>query len=56
MASQVLLIILFSNLIQCSFNSRFNYVAQPEDGVTNFYEIVEYDIWSVKWGYTYFDG
>ena len=37
--------------------ARFNYVAQPEDGVTNFYPRVgEYDIWSVKWGYTYFDG
>ncbi len=37
--------------------ARFNYVAQPEDGVTNFYPRVgSYDIWSVKWGYTYFDG
>ena len=37
--------------------ARFNYVAQPEDGVTNFYPMVgSYDIWSVKWGYTYFDG
>ncbi len=37
--------------------ARFNYVAQPEDGVTNFYPRVgTYDIWSIKWGYTYFDG
>ena len=36
--------------------ARFNYVAQPGDGVKNFYPMVgEYDIWSVKWGYSYFD-
>ena len=36
--------------------ARFNYVAQPGDGVKNFYPMVgTYDIWSVKWGYTYFD-
>ncbi len=35
--------------------ARFNYVAQPEDGVTNFKpRIGEYDKWSIKWGYTYF--
>ena len=35
--------------------ARFNYVAQPEDSVKNFYPRVgTYDIWSVKWGYTYF--
>ena len=35
--------------------ARFNYVAQPEDGVKNFYPRVgTYDIWSIKWGYTYF--
>ena len=35
--------------------ARFNYVAQPGDGVKNFYPMVgTYDIWSVKWGYTYF--
>ena len=35
--------------------ARFNYVAQPEDGVKNFYpKVGTYDIWSVKWGYTYF--
>ncbi|MEM6335455.1 MAG: zinc-dependent metalloprotease [Bacteroidota bacterium] len=32
--------------------ARFNYVAQPGDGVTNFYpRIGEYDIYSVMWGY-----
>lgn len=35
--------------------ARFNYIAQPGDGVTNFYPRVgEYDAWSVKWGYTWF--
>lgn len=35
--------------------ARFNYIAQPEDGVTNFYpKIGEYDDWAIKWGYTYF--
>lgn len=35
--------------------ARFNYIAQPGDGVTNFYPAVgEYDKWSVKWGYTWF--
>ena len=35
--------------------ARFNYIAQPEDGVTNFYPAIgEYDDWSIKWGYTYF--
>ncbi len=34
--------------------ARFNYVAQPGDGVTHFYpKIGEYDIWSIKWGYTW---
>jgi len=37
--------------------ARFNYIAQPEDSVTNFYPMVgTYDKWAVKWGYTYFDG
>ncbi len=32
--------------------ARFNYVAQPEDGVTNFYpKIGEYDDWVVWYGY-----
>jgi len=35
--------------------ARFNYVAQPGDGVTNFMPRVgEYDIWSIQWGYTWF--
>jgi hypothetical protein len=35
--------------------ARFNYIAQPGDGVTNFYPAVgEYDKWAAKWGYTWF--
>lgn len=35
--------------------ARFNYIAQPEDGVKNFYPAIgEYDKWAVKWGYTWF--
>jgi hypothetical protein len=35
--------------------ARFNYVAQPGDGVRNFMPRVgEYDKWAVKWGYTWF--
>jgi hypothetical protein len=35
--------------------ARFNYVAQPGDGVTNFFPMIgEYDKWSIKWGYTWF--
>ncbi len=35
--------------------ARFNYVAQPGDGVTQLMPRVgEYDIWAIKWGYTYF--
>ncbi len=35
--------------------ARFNYVAQPEDGVKNFFpRIGDYDKWAIKWGYTYF--
>ncbi|NRT11989.1 zinc-dependent metalloprotease [Flavobacterium sp. 14A] len=35
--------------------ARFNYVAQPEDGVTNFFpRIGDYDKWAIKWGYSYF--
>ena len=37
--------------------ARFNYIAQPGDGVTNFFpQIGEYDVWSVKWGYSHFPG
>ncbi len=32
--------------------ARFNYIAQPEDGVTNFYPMIgEYDDWSIWYGY-----
>ncbi|MBC8111264.1 MAG: zinc-dependent metalloprotease [Verrucomicrobia bacterium] len=32
--------------------ARFNYVAQPEDGVTDFFpRIGDYDIWAIEWGY-----
>ncbi len=32
--------------------ARFNYVAQPEDGVTNFFPgIGVYDKWAIEWGY-----
>lgn len=35
--------------------ARFNYIAQPGDGVTQFYpQIGEYDKWATKWGYTWF--
>lgn len=36
--------------------ARFNYVAQPEDGIdkTGIYpRIGEYDKWAIQWGYTY---
>jgi len=36
--------------------ARFNYVAQPEDHVTEmglFPRIGDYDKWAIKWGYTY---
>lgn len=37
--------------------ARFNYIAQPGDGVTKLHpQIGEYDKWSVKWGYTWFPG
>lgn len=35
--------------------ARFNYVAQPEDGVKTFFpRIGDYDKWAIKWGYSYF--
>ena len=37
--------------------ARFNYVAQPGDGVTHFYpQIGEYDKWAIKWGYSWIPG
>ncbi len=35
--------------------ARFNYIAQPDDGVTTFLpKVGVYDKWSVQWGYTWF--
>jgi hypothetical protein len=35
--------------------ARFNYVAQPEDGVTDFFpRIGDYDLWAIEWAYKYF--
>ncbi|MFT4667448.1 MAG: hypothetical protein ACI8YQ_001908 [Polaribacter sp.] len=32
--------------------ARFNHIAQPGDGVTNFYPMIgEYDVWSIIYGY-----
>ncbi len=37
--------------------ARFNYVAQPGDGVVNVFPgIGPYDKWAIKWGYTWFPG
>ncbi len=36
--------------------ARFNYVAQPEDGITErglFPRINDYDKWAIRWGYSY---
>lgn len=36
--------------------ARFNYVAQPGDGVTDYVRRVnDYDRWAIRWGYSYFD-
>jgi hypothetical protein len=33
--------------------ARFNYVAQPEDGITNLFpKIGDYDKWAIQWGYS----
>ncbi len=35
--------------------ARFNYIAQPGDGVEQFHPAIgEYDKWSIKWGYSWF--
>ena len=37
--------------------ARFNYVAQPEDGISQegiFPRINDYDEWAIRWGYTYY--
>jgi len=39
--------------------ARFNYVAQPEDGISEiglFPRIGDYDIWAIEWGYKYVPG
>ena len=36
--------------------ARFNYVAQPEDNISRkglFPRINDYDLWAIKWGYSY---
>jgi hypothetical protein len=36
--------------------ARFNYVAQPEDGVEDLFPRVgDYDKWAIEWGYKYFN-
>ncbi len=36
--------------------ARFNYVAQPEDGVKHLFpRIGDYDKWAIKWGYSNFE-
>jgi hypothetical protein len=35
--------------------ARFNYIAQPGDGVKDFHPAIgDYDKWAIKWGYTWF--
>jgi hypothetical protein len=35
--------------------ARFNYVAQPEDGISNLFpRIGDYDKWAIQWGYSNF--
>ncbi|MFU8813649.1 MAG: zinc-dependent metalloprotease [Balneolaceae bacterium] len=44
----------FGNSASVVGRTRFNYVAQPEDGDNKVHRNVgEYDIWSVKWAYSY---
>lgn len=38
--------------------ARFNYVAQPEDNITQkglFPRIGDYDLWAIEWGYRWYD-
>lgn len=38
--------------------ARFNYVAQPEDNITEkglFPRISDYDMWAIEWGYRWYD-
>lgn len=44
----------FGNSSSVVGRTRFNYVAQPEDGDVRVHRSVgEYDVWSVKWAYSY---
>lgn len=44
----------FGNSSSVVGRTRFNYVAQPEDGDVKVHRTVgEYDIWAIKWGYSY---
>ncbi|MDZ7756641.1 zinc-dependent metalloprotease [Rhodohalobacter sp.] len=44
----------FGNSSSVVGRTRFNYVAQPEDGDVKVHRNVgEYDIWAVKWAYSY---
>ena len=44
----------FGNSSSVVGRTRFNYVAQPEDGDVKVHRNVgEYDIWSIKWAYSY---
>jgi len=37
--------------------SRFNYVAQPGDGIDDYFpRVSDYDKWAIKWGYSNLDG
>lgn len=43
----------FGNSSSVVGRTRFNYVAQPEDGDVRVHRSVgEYDVWSIKWAYT----
>lgn len=47
----------FGNSSSVVGRTRFNYVAQPEDGDVKVHRSVgEYDVWSVKWAYSYLPG
>ena len=44
----------FGNSASIVGRTRFNYVAQPEDGEVRIHRSVgEYDAWAIKWGYSY---
>ena len=42
----------FSHTSSIMDYARFNYVAQPEDGITDFFpRVAEYDKWAIEWSY-----